>query len=137
AYQEPTAPVRLPRRGPGQPTPGIPARPFGPVAGAPPLPALRHQRREDAFDLVLPTRPPDLCFPRDSHDRGVVLLFQPHPQPPIIPIDAGACSPRGGHPRLEGPLEHVTRQWRFRGKKRLGWYPSVLATRTGVCPYLW
>src|SRR5215510_15583424 len=60
AYQEPAAPVRLPRRGQGQPTPVIPARPFGPVASAQPLLALRPQRRQDAFDLVLPTRPPDI-----------------------------------------------------------------------------
>src|SRR4029450_9815335 len=75
AYQEPPAPVRLPRRGQGQPTPVIPARPFRPVTCTQPLPALRRQRRQDVFDLVLPTRPPDIFFARDRQDIGVVLLF--------------------------------------------------------------
>src|SRR5262245_13634065 len=137
ADQEPAAPVRLPRCGQGQPQPVIPARPFGPGPGAQPLPALCPQRRQDAFDLVLPPRPPDIFFARDRQDIGVVLLFQPHPQPPVIAIDAIAGHPRGGHIRLEGPLEHVTRQVRFRGKTLLGRYPSVRATRTVLCPYLW
>jgi hypothetical protein len=61
--QEPAALVGLPRRGQGEPHPVIPAWTFGPIAGAQPVPALRHQRRQDAFDLVLPTSPPDIFFP--------------------------------------------------------------------------
>src|ERR1043166_7110293 len=120
--EEPAAPVGLPRRGEGAPHPVIPARAFGPIASAPPVPALRHQRRQDAFDLVLPTRPPDILLPRDGHDIGVVLLFPPPPQPPIIAIGAIACPPRGRHPRLEGSLEQLMRQRRFRGTTLLGWY---------------
>src|SRR5262245_18862856 len=134
AYQEPAAPVGLPRGSQGEPPPVIPARTFGAVASAQPGPALRPQRCQNAFDLVLPTRPPDILFPRDRHNIGMILLFQPHSQLPIIAIDAIAGHPRGGHTRLEGALEHLTRQLRFGGKKLLGWYPSVLATCTVICP---
>ena len=136
AYQEPAAPVSLPRGGQGPPPPVLPARPLRPVTSTQPLPARRRPRRQDVFDGVLPTRPPDLCFARDRQDRGVVLLFQPHPEPPVIAIDAIAGHPRGGHTRREGPLEHVTRQLRFRGKTLLGRYPSGRATRTVVGPDL-
>jgi hypothetical protein len=83
---------------------------------------------------LLPS-PPDLRFPRDGHDIGVGLLFQPPPQSPIIALDGIACHPRGKLPHIEGPLEHLTRQVRCRGKQLLGGYPSVRATRTIVCPY--
>ena len=77
AYQEPAAPGRRPRRGQGQPHPVRPARPFGPVTGAQPLPALRPQRRQDACAVGLPPSPPDLCLPRDGPAVGVVLLCPP------------------------------------------------------------
>ena len=76
-HQEPAAPSGCQAR-PGEPHPVIPAWAFGPIASAQPVPALRPQRRQEAFDLVLPTSPPDILFPRDGHDIGVVLFFQPH-----------------------------------------------------------
>jgi hypothetical protein len=132
--QEPAAPVGRPRRGQGEPPPVIPARAFGPIARAPPVPALRRQRRQAAFALLLPTSTPAICFPRDGHARGVVLLCQPHPPPPLIAIDASAGHPRGRHPRIAGSLAQLMRQRRLRGQTLLGWYPRVLAPFPVVCP---
>jgi len=133
-YEEPAAPVGRPRRGQGEPPPGIPARALGPIASAQSVPALRRQRRQAAFALVLSTSPPDIFLPRDGHDRGVGLLCQPHPPPPSIAIDALACHPRGRHSRLEGSLEPLLRQRRLRGQTLRCWYPSVRAMFPGVCP---
>ena len=38
---------------------------------------VRRQRREEAFDLGLPTSAPDLCLPRDGYGRDA-LCGQPH-----------------------------------------------------------
>ena len=104
ADQEPPAPGRLPWCGQGAPPPVIPARAFGTVAGTQPAPTLNPQRRQDGFDLLLPASTPAIFFPRDGHDMGVRLFLQPHPQLPILPLDALPRHPGGWDARGEGAL---------------------------------
>src|SRR5262245_54862801 len=136
ADQEPPAPVRLPRRGQREPPPVIPARAFGTVASTQPAPPLSPQRRQDGFDLLLPASTPDIFFPRDGQDMGVLMFLQPHPQLPIITIDAIPRPPGGWDPRAEGAPAHLLRQLRCGRKGMLRWHPGPRAAALVVGPFL-
>ena len=135
ADQEPPAPVRLPRRGQGEPPPVIPARAFGAIAGTQPAPTLSPQRRQDGFDRLLQASMPDICFPRDGQDMGVLVFLQPHPQLPVIPIDAIPRHPGGRDARIEGALQHLLRQLWFGRKDTLRRDPCALAACLVVGPF--
>ena len=118
-HQQPAAPRGLHRRGQRQPAPVIPAGAFGARPGAVPRPALRRQRGQHRFHLALLPAQPDILLARDRQDIGALLGLQPHPQPPIIAIDAVAR-----HPGWRAPPPAKARssmppgQLRLRGKRR-------------------
>src|SRR5437867_2305520 len=86
-------------------------------------PALRPQRREEGFDLVLSASAPDIFFPRDGQAMGVVVFFQPQSQRPILPIDTLPRDPSGWDALVEGALQHLLRQLGLGGKGALLWHP--------------
>src|SRR5215510_6367509 len=61
--QQPATPRRQAWSRQWEPAPIIPARAFCPVPDAQPAPAVRPQRGEEGFDLVLSTGAPDIFFP--------------------------------------------------------------------------
>jgi hypothetical protein len=77
---------------------------------------------------------PDIFFPRDGHDMGVVVFLEPPPQRPVVPIDTIPCHPGGGDARVEGALQHLLRQLRLSRKEELRGNPRALAARCVVGP---
>jgi hypothetical protein len=134
AHQEPAAPVGQQRRGQGEPLPVIPPGTFGPVAGTQPTPGLRLQGREEDFDLLLSASTPDIFFPRDGQDIGVVVFLQPQAQRPIIPIDTLPCHPGGGDTCVEGAFQHLLRELWLGRKGALRRNPRALAACDVVGP---
>src|SRR5262249_16486996 len=134
AYPKPPTPVRLQRRGQGEPPPVIPAWAFRPIARTQPGPALSPQGRQKSFDLVLPTSTPDIFFSRDGQDMGVVVCLQPQPQRPMVPIDTLASHPRAWDPHVKGTLQHLLRQLRLGRQEARRWNPRTLAARGVVGP---
>src|SRR5262249_8467926 len=90
--------------------------------------------RQNGFDLLLPASTPDIFFPRDGQDMGVLMFLQPHPPLPMIPIDAIPCHPSGWDARVEGALEPLLRQLGFGRKGILRWYPGARAAALVVGP---
>jgi hypothetical protein len=124
------------RRGQGEPPPVIPPGTFGPVTSPQPTPVLLLQHRQERFDLPLAAGTPDLCFPRDGEDLGLGTLFQPLPQPSMIPVHAIPGHPGGRHGRVERMLQHLLCALRLGRKGALRRNPGALATRHVVGPLL-
>jgi len=134
--QQPAAPRRRHGGGQKQPVPVIPAGAFRTRASTAPRPAIHGQRREHRFDLLLPPAQPARRLARDGQPVGMFILFQPHSQPSVIAIDAVPGHPTGGHPRLEGLLQHAPCQRWLRGKRAFWRNPHQSAARTIIGPLL-
>jgi hypothetical protein len=119
-HQQPAPLGRGHRNGPRQPWPGIPARPFGTIAGAHSCSAVLRQRGQKGFDLPWLPAEPDVCMARDRPPIRPRLGCQPQAQPSVIPVDAVAGAPAAGHTGRERPLPQVL------GQLRCGRQPTIL-----------
>jgi hypothetical protein len=87
APQEPPTPVGGQRGRQREPPPVIPAGALRPVASAQPAPALSPPGCATGGDLLVPPGAPDIFFPRDGQDMGVLVFLHPQPQRPSISLD--------------------------------------------------
>jgi hypothetical protein len=79
-----------------------PVRPTCSIPRAQTCPTILRQRGHDNVHLALPSAQPDICFTRDHQHVDLGLSFQPHPQPPIMTVDAVARAHWAGHPPSRG-----------------------------------
>ncbi len=72
---------------------------------------------------------PDICFPRDGQDMGVVVFLQLQPPRPIVPLPTLPRDPGGWNARVAGALQHLLRQLGLGRTGALRRHPRALATR--------